>query len=755
MKKSNSLKTHKLCFAIGIALLILIVILRFFDPPFIRILNLKTLDLFFQHRGVQSTGKQVVIVAVDEKSIADKGRWPWSRSIMAKLVDKLTQYGTRVIGFDIVFSEPEQQDSYKTIIALRNFVKKSDQLTPSARVSLEKYLEKFLYAKQADTIFAQSLKNGCASVLGQFFFVSPDEIKHIAKTDQYQDNLKYFRKQRIIYLFEGDSAPPDDIIFTPVGVNLNLISIMQAAGYSGFFNTIPDIDGAIRRMPLICRFNDEYYPSLALKLVSVYLNQPIKLYLNEYGVELIKVGKVIPPIDIGGTMLINFAGPSMTIPHYSAVDILDDKIAPALLKDKIVIIGITATGLYDIRLTPYSAVYPGVEIHANAVDNMLNSRYLYYPWWIRLSLYVLIVIFGILLSLILPRMKALTSGIFTLFLTISFIVLSYMLFKIFNIWYPPIYGIITIGATYIAITLTKFIVEEKERRFIKGAFSQYLSPQLVNQLVNNPDLLKLGGEEKELTVLFTDIIGFTGISEKLGPVELVELLNIYTTEMSDIIMRFRGTIDKYSGDAIMAFFGAPIYFPDHAKLACRAAIAMHTRLCQLREKWEQAGRPFFATRIGINTGKMVVGNMGSKQKFNYTVLGDAVNLASRLEGANKFYKTSIIIGEDTCKQVSGTCITRELDLVRVVGKKQPVHIFELICLADNLSAGLREFLEYYNEGIKHITKHAWRDAVRYFTNALKIRPDDIPAQIHKQRCEQLIKMPPKTGWDGAYDLKNK
>lgn len=754
MKKSSFQKAHILCLGIGIIVIILSVILRFSDPYFFHVVNLKVLDLFFHYRGTRQPTGQVVIVAVDEKSIASLGRlgrWPWSRATIALLVNRLIDYGAKTIGFDMVFSELESQEVLTTIDSVREFIRDSIPIERSKKELIERYLTTIYKQKFADKILSDTLKKSSNSVAGVFFFVSPDEIRYFKDSSSYKENLKLFRNHRILQVFESDNPVPAGTFFEPIGVNLNIRPVMESAAGSGFFNALPDSDGAIRRMPLVCRFKDDFYPSLALKLVSEYLDQPIKLYLNDFGIEQIKVGNSIPPVDLEGTLMINYAGPSMTIPHYSAVDILGHKIDEKCIRDKLVIIGITATGLYDIRITPFSAVYPGVEIHANEADNILGGRYLYFPWWINITSVCVIILLGILLSLILPRIRVLVSGICSFIIGCSVFGGSFILFKSMNIWYPPVYEVIMVFTVSIALMLTKFIVEEKERKFIKNAFSQYLSPQFVNQLAMNPDLLKLGGEEKILTVLFTDVVGFTAISEKLSPAELVELLNLYTTEMSDIIMQHGGTIDKYSGDSIMAFFGAPIYFSDHAHQACSAALAMQLKLDELREKSSKSGRPFFATRIGINTGKMVVGNMGSKQKFNYTVLGDAVNLASRLEGANKLYNTMIIIGDETHKTLGTPFHTRELDLVKVVGKNQPVRIFELL----NPSGISEEFLSYYNNGMSLFRTRKWNDALTRFRQALKVNSSDKPSQIHCERCMNYLSTPPPEEWNGAYSLETK
>ena len=586
-------------------------------------------------------GDQVVVVAIDENSIARYGRWPWSRVTLARLVDSLGKSGCSVVALDILFPEPEELIDEDILDSL------PDSSEPD-NTSITSHILALADNTLPDELLAQSLKAAEASILGLFFF-DTSATSDIPESAMQREPTKTLLSHRIIQVFEDDQPPPDDIFFTPTGYSATTDILAKNVTGEGFLNIIPDIDGVIRHAPLVGKYNGEYYPSFALEIVSEFTGNPVKLVLDTAGIESISVGDIAPPAGLSGTMLINYAGPAKTFPYVSAVDVMD---APRDdLNGKIAIVGLTATGLYDIRTTPFGALYPGIEIHANIIDAMLNNRYLINPWWSDLAVYLGCVLAAIILMLLLPRLKALYGFLCAAGLIVVIIGTSLGMFLKAHIWYPPLYPLLAVAVIYLVITLIKFIREEQQRRFIKGAFSQYISPQFVDQLVDKPELLKLGGEEQVLTVLFSDIVGFTSISERLSPARLVELLNNYTTEMSDIVMAHGGTIDKYNGDSIMAFFGAPIYFADHATKACQAAIAMINRINELQDDWKRAGTPPFFTRIGINTGKMIVGNMGSRNKFNYTVLGDAVNLASRLEGANKFYKTQIIIGDQTYRRL--------------------------------------------------------------------------------------------------------
>ena len=744
MNKNSNRSFIRLGLIIGFCVFVAVVLLRLNQPDFLSVIELKIMDAFYQYRGIQEPGDQVVVVAVDEASIQRKGRWPWSRTEVAALIDNLTRSGCRTIALDIVFSEEE-------LVVPKWVDEKIGSLTQDGETEKARLLNDFFKTDDinANKVLAESIANSPGTVLGFFVYTSEEELKASASAGKNETG-GLIKRHRLINIYD-DELLPDGVVFSPLGINNNLDVFTESALGSGYFNIIPDVDGVIRRIPLICKYQDTFYPSISLAAVSAYLDMPPKIIFDNEGVVSISFTDMNLPVDLGGIMMVNYCGPPRTIPYVSAADVMDNKVDPDMLKDKIAVVGITATGLYDIRVTPFHPVYPGVEIHANAIDNILNFRYLYRYWWIDIAVYALLFVMFLVVSLVVSRLRAVGGSIVSLILIVLAGGGSFVLFKTYNVWFPPFYPLMLIVITYGLITLVKFIIEEKERRFIKGAFSQYLSPQFVDQLVDNPNLLKLGGEEELLTVLFSDIVGFTSISERLSPSELVELLNVYTTEMSDIIMECGGTIDKYNGDAIMAFFGAPIYYSDHPRAACEAALKMTKRLHMLNQEWKKEGKPMFKTRIGINTGKMVVGNMGSRNKFNYTVLGDEVNLAARLEGANKFYKTKIMIGDGTKKRLDRRIKTRELDCVKVVGKKLPVRIYEVI---PSINYHYRKFLKNYNFGLKNFRQGDFKKALGCFIAASKLRKFDEPTKIYIARCKKMMKKPPNN-WDGSFELTSK
>lgn len=453
-------------------------------------------------------------------------------------------------------------------------------------------------------------------------------------------------------------------------------------------------------------------------------------------------------------MLINYAGQQKTFPHYSIADILGDRIPASALKDKIVLVGATATGIYDMRVTPFSSVYPGIEIHANIIDNILREHFLMRPDWTVVVDILLILVLGLLLGFILPKLKAVWGALTTVLFFFGFFMLNRYLFVDKGVWINIVYPFLALLLVYIGVTIFRYMTEEREKKKIKGAFHYYLTASVINEMLKNPEKLKLGGEKKDLTVLFSDIRGFTTISEGLSPEMLVKLLNEYLTVMTDIVFKYDGLLDKYMGDAIMAVYGAPLDQEDHAERACYTALDMMDGLKVLQEKWEAEGTPKFNIGIGINSGPMVVGNMGSQRRFDYTVMGDSVNLGSRLEGANKQYSTNIIISELTYGKVKDKFLCRELDSVRVKGKDLPVKIYELVG-RNGVSDEVKNVLYLFHQGLEEYKGRKWQEAIEAFNKVLDIKPDDYPSKLYVERSKDLMEAPPPEDWDGVFTMKTK
>ena len=703
---------------ISILLVILALVVFFMDPHFLRFMELKALDLRMVSRGQLPTTGQVIIATVDEKSLSEIGRWPWSRSMTAKLVDSLKEYGAKAVGFDIVFAEPEQSTG------------------PSA-----------------DAILAKSVKSAKNVSLGYFFHTSMKDVEFL--TEEYINASGSLIGGSMYSMVREKGHEGDYNLITAYAPVPSIKAIAESGENCGYFNAFPDPDGVIRWSPLVIKFQDNFYYSLPIALLMQYLDYPmIVLNLAEFGVDGVMLGDLRIPTDEIGRLLINYLGPAKTFPHYSISDIIAGRLSPELIKGKIVIVGATATGIYDLRVTPFSPVYPGVELHATVVENILQGNFLEQSAWTTFIDICGIIVFGMIIGIAIPRLKALQGILLVMVLLGGFVAGNTLIFAKYNTWLNMVYPVLTMMTIYLVITVYRYFTEEREKKKIRGAFQYYLTASVINELLKDPTKLKLGGDKKDLTVMFSDIRGFTTISEKLTPEELVHLLNEYLTAMTDIVFKYEGLLDKYIGDAIMAVFGAPVDQPDHAMRSCRTALEMMATLKGLQQKWAAEGRPFVDIGVGINSGDMVVGNMGSNMRFDYTVMGDNVNLSSRLEGINKEYGTHIVISEFTYEVVKEEVFCRELDAVRVKGKKLPVKIYELICERKD-AAEHEEYIGRFHAGLAHYKAAHWDEGIAAFKSVLEIRPDDPPAKLYIQRCQDLKENPPEGEWDGVFTMTRK
>lgn len=522
---------------------------------------------------------------------------------------------------------------------------------------------------------------------------------------------------------------------------LSPLTIFKDAALAQGITNIPlDRDGIARNAPTLVASADTQLASFSYLIASNFLQN--------------KNSFLAPPI--GKTtemMVINFRGRPGNFKTISSLDILSGKFSPAEIKDKIVLIGATAPDLHDEIMVPTSLNKPmsGVEVHANAIDTIISQRFLKYlpSLWQELLLIIGSLIIGLILALL--KIKPATVIIFILL--IFYIISAIVLFDygfIIDIFY---FLAITI-LTYSFSVLLKYLSVEKEKKFIKNIFSRYVSPAIINELVNNPAKLKLGGERAHITILFSDIRSFTSISEKISPEKLVALLNEYFTVMTKIILSTDGLLDKFIGDAIMAFWGAPLPNKNQAALACETALLMHEQLLEKRSVWRELYGVEIYNGLGINTGEAIVGNFGSEERFDYTAIGDSVNLASRLEGLTKFYGVYKIVSEATKEEAGAKFFFRFLDKVRVKGKGQAVNIFELIDLTEKLSQTTKDFYALYQKGVSLYQTKKWNEAIEIFNELLIARPDDRPAQTYLERSRQLLKSSP-ADWNDVYELTEK
>ncbi len=724
-------------------------VIYYVDPDFLSWLELKTLDWRFLWRGKIVTTGEVALVAIDEKSLDELGRWPWPRVRMAQLLDALVKYEAKVVGFDIVWAEPDENSELKSLSALKQ---KMNELKLTNR-DLEKYLSQAIQKADTDRTLADSLARSRRAVLGYFFHFFAKEDLPQEKKQLPKDLPPLSTYNWVKYSSQAAAKVP---LFEATYAEVNIPVIAEAAEGAGYFNIFPDRDGTVRWIPLVIKYQDKHYCALSLAVLQKFLNNsPLVLRLAEFGVEEIRLGDLFIPTNEEGRMLINYRGPQKTFPHYSATDVIHGRVPVNAFRGKIVLVGATAMGIYDIRVTPFDHVFPGLEVHANVIDTILKQQFLYRPNWVALFDLLAIIVLGLILGIILPKVKALWGALIGISLIFAFLLTSYQLFQKQGIWVNMTYPLFNLVLTYLMITGYRYMTEERERKKVRGAFQYYLNASVVEQMLKDPEKLKLGGEKKDLTVLFSDIRGFTSISEHMTPERLVKFLNEYLTKMTDIVFKYDGLLDKYMGDAIMAIWGAPLDQSDHPLRACCTALEMVEELRLLQQKWATEGMPRMNIGIGINAGPMVVGNMGSERRFDYTVMGDSVNLGSRLEGLNKLYGTNIIISEMTYERVREEILGRELDLVRVKGKDQPVKIYELLSRRAKTLPEQKALAEEFQAALGEYRNRNWETARKIFQSILERYPEDGPGRLYVERCQTLEKTPPPEDWDGVYTMTTK
>ncbi len=749
---------------------------------FINRLELDALDLRFRIRPSRYThpDPRILIVDIDQRSQEVLGRWPFSRAHFAHALDVLREDGAKVVAFDVTFSKPDETAA--PIRELRRTVSESQKEGGQVDSRVLEDLDRLSKEYDGDQQFSRAIERFGNVVLGNFFLYSESDLKGVDnKTlDRYANILADFpfpqvragnaqTGQRDLVRLMQSFAEPYGLLPRGTQANVEVLSdaLRKGHGATGFFNVEPDPDGVVRHSLLVLpygrsqNFADwDLYGSLDVQAVRLFLGlaeQQTVLDFSETGVTALEFGSslVVRP-DAIGRMMINYQGGVNTYPYVSIADVVSRKFSPGTFRGKIVLVGASATGIGDLRSTPFSGInYPGVEIHANVIDNILN-RYSLVHGANQVALDLLFILLfgvptGLWLALAQPRWL-----LFGLLLLVPFGA---------GLWYAFLHGwwlnfIVpsgTLVANVGAVAVYRALVEEKEKRKVRGAFQQYLSPEVIRRLLENPDLVK--PKKTEITVMFSDIRGFTSISEKLDAQELAALLNDYLTDMTQIVFRHNGTLDKYIGDAVMAFWGAPFEEPGHATHACHAALEMIARLKEMQKKWSAEGCARLDIGVGLNTGVASVGNMGSELRYGYTALGDTVNLSSRLEGLNKEYGTHILLSENTYTSVEdANLVFRELDLIRVKGKLQPVALFELVAsrgTPEGSAPDLEERLEMFAQGRACYRERRWQDAQIIFERLLEQWPEDGPARTYLDRCREYLVAGPEENWDGVYVMTHK
>lgn len=719
--------------------------------PFLDLMELKTVDLRLVARGEISPRPEVVLAVIDEKSLDHEGKWIWPRKKIADLIDRLSEAGARVIALDICFVEP---DDGREIRVINDIGRRLDDLDIRAP-DVYGYLDLLARENDNDRLLAEAVARSDATVvLGYFFKQSGVETSHKDKEQvRHQASLI---ENSLIRQAQWASERSFEVIFPEIYIpEANIPVLSDAASHSGFFNMEPDSDGVLRWLNSMVKFNGNLYANLSLQILSAYWRQPIMVRVADHGVTSLMIGDYRIPTDELGRIMVNYRGGPRTFPHISATDILRGNAPEGALKNRIVIVGATAVGIYDLRVTPFAAVFPGVEVHANLIDMVLSGDFLFYPAWVAYIDVLAILILGGILGFLITRVRVMAGAACGILMAFGYVYLTYYFLAHSGVVFNIVYPVLVLLLVYVIVSAYRYLVEESEKRFIRSAFSTYVSPAVVDQLIQSPENLVLGGERREITAFFSDVAGFTSISEKLSPEALVELLNEFLTEMTDIIQAHNGTVDKFEGDAIIAMFGAPVPQADHALAACAASIDMQKRLVTLREKWKKEKQLTIRMRVGLCSGPAVVGNMGSNKRFDYTMMGDTVNTAARLEGVNKQYGTYVMISETTYEQVREKMVARELDAVNVVGKAVPIKIYELVGYVGQVDSLVMETLSLYASGLEAYRQRQWDVAEEWFRQVLVMSADDAPSRIMLDRCAAYRENAPPDDWNGAFMLTSK
>jgi len=676
-------------------------------------------DFLFIARGEREHTNQLAIVTIDDKSLAELGQWPWERVKIAQIIQNLDSAGALIIGLDVVFAEIDKTspDLIANLYGLE-----SDNLP------------------NYDTILAQVIA-ATPVVLGYFFDL--DKVKNTDRFPPLEADISENNFQQNEFLPQAK------------GIDANLPILQQQALSAGFLNNMPDDDGIIRSVPLLIKYQEQMYTSMSFELFRLLEESP-SIKVNYFktgksnlietesaeGISHLNLGEKHIPSNDWGRLYLNYLGKKQSFPYISAVDVFKNNFDPDQVEGKVILVGATAVGISDIRATPFDSTTPGIEVHATALENMLDKNYVFKPDWAFGADTSFIIITALLLSSLyffLPAWLIFLTMLVSLYL--MFNLLSHILFQygfILNIIFP----FLTIIMVTISSTLANYFLETRQKNLIKANFARKVSDAVVEDILKHGGSDILIGQEKEITMFFSDVRSFTNISEKLGsPKKLIDLLNIYMTPMVEEIMKQSGTVDKFIGDAIMAYWNAPHSVDNHADKAVTSALNQMQQLALVNQELDKKYHIPIDIGIGINTGVATVGEMGSSGRSDYTIIGDSVNLASRLEGLNKMYGSHIIISEFTKAKLTGDYLIRELDLVQVKGKLKPVTIYEVIGFAVESNLSDKEMDDYKNALLLY-REGNFQDALKRFQDLQQQNPETL-YDLYIKRSQAYISNPPE------------
>jgi adenylate cyclase len=723
--------------AVCVALLFALIFLRITDPGPLEELRLRAFDLFQVLQPRVAAQRPVVIVDIDEESLRKLGQWPWPRTRVADLISRLTKLGAAAIAFDVIFAEP---DRLSPVLAANEFRDLDEETRTKLRA-----------LPSNDEVMADAIKQSRV-VLGETGLpvVVPQPDTPPAAVG--------------VAALGGDPKP---YLLTFPGRLRNIPILDKAAAGRGLFSIRSERDGTVRRVPMVMQAQGTIIPSLTFEMLRVATKaSTILIRMDEAGIKGVAVPGLEMPTDRNAQVWVHFA-PHDQARYVPAVDVLEGRVTADRVAQRLVLIGTSAAGLLDLKTTPNDPTMPGVEVHAQILENILSDSLLSSPNYAIGAELCLAFVLGLaiiwLAPILGPGWLLLFGGAFIAMLVGT----SWYLFSQYQTLIDFTFPLLSSLLIYLTLVFTNFVKEQAQRRQIRSAFGQYLSPTLVEQLAQSPEKLVLGGEARDMTIMFSDVRGFTTISEiyKDDPQGLTALMNSFLTPLTNAIIDRNGTIDKYMGDAIMAFWNAPLYDPTHELNACEAALDMLERVARLnreREATSKANGSLFIPiniGVGINTGRCVVGNMGSDLRFDYSVLGDSVNLASRLEGQCKSYGLPIIIGSKTANAAKDKFALLELDFIAVKGKKEPEVVYSIVGRNDEPNAG--RFQRWRELNLNMLSRYRSRDWI----GALAAVEQGLAADeenrfktlynIYSERIRAFQVNPPPDDWDGAYALESK
>jgi adenylate cyclase len=720
-----------------LALLVGFAVLRSLDPAPVEELRVRTFDAFQRVDPRKKTARPVTIIDIDDKSLEKLGQWPWPRTRLAELVNELTRLGAVVIAFDVVFSEPDRLNPDFVADAFPNL----DEQTRAKLKALP----------SNDQIFADAIR-ASRVVLGESG--SSDELAAIDKT---------LPVTGLAMLGEE----PQRFMFEFPGLLRNTKMLEHAAAGRGLFTIRPERDGIVRRVPMIMLAQGQTMPSLTFEMLRVATGSgTILIKAEKAGIKSLGVKGFTLPTDRNGQLWVHYARHDASL-YVPAINVLEKTVAPEMIAGKLVLIGTSAVGLNDIKTTPVSRAMPGVEIHAQVLESALTGEVISQPFYGIAIEFATALLFGLLVIAFAPLFGPVTLVALGAVFASALIGTSWYYYSQHRLLIDFTYPLLSTTAIYLTLIFSSFVREQQQRKQIRTAFSQYMSPALVAQLALSPEKLVLGGEEREMTIMFSDMRGFTSISEtyKSDPQGLTALMNRFLTPLTNAILDRNGTIDKYMGDAIMAFWNAPLDDKQHQLNACEAALDMLERVDELNqermEEAEEEGRPFIPLNVGVglNTGTCVVGNMGSDMRFDYSVFGDSVNLASRLEGQSKEYGFPIIVGSTTALAVKDRFAILELDFIMVKGKKEPEVIYAIAGREDTAQSG--RFQRLRNLTIEMLACYRSRDwagalaAIERGRRTDDVRSLELLFNLYEARIRNFQDAPPPEDWNGAFALLTK